>query len=503
MLCDLYQVAFRDELSGASTSSKADIHSVLASGTDASDLIFWGRKSFRPLLWSSFELGVCSSDLLLTDFTASTTAAVLGAVQLWTYEHVSIGNGTIDFPEFLTMMARKMKECDTEEEIREAFRYRHQVSPATLLFNPFACEMVMYFLWQLKPCPRPFQVPFPTRHISPQPRNCQPFKDIFCLPQMVKISSLSFTDSLAAICMPSWLLQSLKCVSSHNLTFWSSVIFQLWKLSLLGWKYCLESKNILFLFGLTAEPKYEGNFTCFSVEELFFFWIIVTNVWFDAFSVVTVPLTPWTETEPFLRVSQKICWKCWKRIQFLLWIQEGQLIVTDLELCFAVLTGLFRIQKGQISEMKKKKNIYIYIYRILKLDELLTRVNWPSPAQPFLHDFSQQLWQCILPESTLYKCSVPLPQKFPHFPSILFISLSESDFEVLCTVCSRTLKVLNAPLGFSFNLGFRVSFLPHCRKWYYWFSWVSHNDGEKNERHGQWGGDPGGFQVRCPQLPRK
>jgi len=32
------------------------------------------------------------------------------------------GNGTIDFPEFLTMMARKMKDTDCEEEIREAFR---------------------------------------------------------------------------------------------------------------------------------------------------------------------------------------------------------------------------------------------------------------------------------------------------------------------------------------------------------------------------------------------
>ena len=31
-------------------------------------------------------------------------------------------NGTIDFPEFLTMMARKMKEVDGEEEIKEAFR---------------------------------------------------------------------------------------------------------------------------------------------------------------------------------------------------------------------------------------------------------------------------------------------------------------------------------------------------------------------------------------------
>ena len=32
------------------------------------------------------------------------------------------GNGQIDFPEFLTMMARKMKDTDSEEEIREAFR---------------------------------------------------------------------------------------------------------------------------------------------------------------------------------------------------------------------------------------------------------------------------------------------------------------------------------------------------------------------------------------------
>ena len=32
------------------------------------------------------------------------------------------GNGTIDFPEFLTMMAWMMKDLDTEDEIREAFR---------------------------------------------------------------------------------------------------------------------------------------------------------------------------------------------------------------------------------------------------------------------------------------------------------------------------------------------------------------------------------------------
>ncbi|XP_078612782.1 uncharacterized protein LOC144882674 [Branchiostoma floridae x Branchiostoma japonicum] len=32
------------------------------------------------------------------------------------------GNGTIDFPEFLTMMARKMEEVDSENELREAFQ---------------------------------------------------------------------------------------------------------------------------------------------------------------------------------------------------------------------------------------------------------------------------------------------------------------------------------------------------------------------------------------------
>ena len=42
------------------------------------------------------------------------------------------GNGTIDFPEFLTMMARKMKDTDSEEEIREAFR--GQCSSMTSLY---------------------------------------------------------------------------------------------------------------------------------------------------------------------------------------------------------------------------------------------------------------------------------------------------------------------------------------------------------------------------------
>merc|ERR1712071_695493 len=32
------------------------------------------------------------------------------------------GNGTIDFPEFLSLMSRKMKDTDTEEELVEAFK---------------------------------------------------------------------------------------------------------------------------------------------------------------------------------------------------------------------------------------------------------------------------------------------------------------------------------------------------------------------------------------------
>lgn len=42
------------------------------------------------------------------------------------------GNGTIDFPEFLTMMARKMKDTDSEEEIREAFRVFDKVLSSTI-----------------------------------------------------------------------------------------------------------------------------------------------------------------------------------------------------------------------------------------------------------------------------------------------------------------------------------------------------------------------------------
>src|SRR6218665_2701165 len=36
------------------------------------------------------------------------------------------GSGTVDFPEFLNMMAKKIQNTDSEEEIREAFRVFHK-----------------------------------------------------------------------------------------------------------------------------------------------------------------------------------------------------------------------------------------------------------------------------------------------------------------------------------------------------------------------------------------
>ena len=38
------------------------------------------------------------------------------------------GNGTIDFPEFLSLMARKMKDTDTEEELIEAFKVSTRIT---------------------------------------------------------------------------------------------------------------------------------------------------------------------------------------------------------------------------------------------------------------------------------------------------------------------------------------------------------------------------------------
>jgi calmodulin len=57
------------------------------------------------------------------------------------------GNGTIDFGEFLTMMAKKLKDTDREEEIRQAFKvfdkngdgYVTSDELATVMANLGAC----------------------------------------------------------------------------------------------------------------------------------------------------------------------------------------------------------------------------------------------------------------------------------------------------------------------------------------------------------------------------
>lgn len=55
---------------------------------------------------------------------------------------VRVGNGTIDFPEFLTMMARKMKDTDSEEEIREAFRVFDKVRFRRNSFESVDCRIL-------------------------------------------------------------------------------------------------------------------------------------------------------------------------------------------------------------------------------------------------------------------------------------------------------------------------------------------------------------------------
>lgn len=62
--------------------------------------------------------------------------------QFPSFAFVLSGNGTIDFPEFLTMMARKMKDTDSEEEIREAFRVFDKVGYVST-FTTSTCVQVV------------------------------------------------------------------------------------------------------------------------------------------------------------------------------------------------------------------------------------------------------------------------------------------------------------------------------------------------------------------------
>lgn len=45
------------------------------------------------------------------------------------------GNGTIDFEEFLHMMAKKIKDTDSEDELREAFRVFDKVISLLLFYT--------------------------------------------------------------------------------------------------------------------------------------------------------------------------------------------------------------------------------------------------------------------------------------------------------------------------------------------------------------------------------
>ena len=51
------------------------------------------------------------------------------------------GNGTIDFPEFLSLMGRKMRDSDTEEELIEAFKVFDK--DGTGLIKPAGLKLVM------------------------------------------------------------------------------------------------------------------------------------------------------------------------------------------------------------------------------------------------------------------------------------------------------------------------------------------------------------------------
>ena len=57
-----------------------------------------------------------------------------------------VGSGTIDFNEFLTMMAKKtLGQCDSEEELREAFKVFDKVGEEIKLVQKRLPDLV--FLW--------------------------------------------------------------------------------------------------------------------------------------------------------------------------------------------------------------------------------------------------------------------------------------------------------------------------------------------------------------------
>ena len=54
-----------------------------------------------------------------------------------------VGSGTIDFNEFLTMMAKKtLGQCDSEEELREAFKVFDKVGEEIKLAQQWLPDLV-------------------------------------------------------------------------------------------------------------------------------------------------------------------------------------------------------------------------------------------------------------------------------------------------------------------------------------------------------------------------
>ena len=66
--------------------------------------------------------GTISTKELETVMTSLGQKPTLAELEMMIKEVDIDGNGEIDFGEFLTMMANKLKETDMEEDIREAFR---------------------------------------------------------------------------------------------------------------------------------------------------------------------------------------------------------------------------------------------------------------------------------------------------------------------------------------------------------------------------------------------
>ena len=90
------------------------------------------------------------------------------------------GNGTIDFPEFLSLMARKMKDTDTEEELIEAFKVFDRdgngfISAAELRHVPWLAASNLSGEKNQK-CARrapPLRSPLLQYAVDPRGRSCQ------------------------------------------------------------------------------------------------------------------------------------------------------------------------------------------------------------------------------------------------------------------------------------------------------------------------------------------